>query len=299
MPTSSERKLPPYPLLRYDVNLSILFSEEPLLRRPKLVTACGFDAVELWWPFDTPVPGDRQVDALVRALEEAGVSLVGLNFDAGDMASGDRGLVSDPDRADRFRANIDVAVGIAGRTGCRVLNALYGNRVKGVDVARQDELATENLVLAARAADRVGATVVVEALNAHENPRYPVTTARAALAVIDRATAAGGTRVAFLCDLYHLGRMGEDLPAIISDHWRRFGHVQLADVPGRHQPGTGELDVPGLLAALAATGYAGYVGLEYQPAGPSADSFSWLDPPLRSSRRAAHALEPHGGEEVR
>src|ERR671922_1084465 len=111
--------------LRYDVNLSILFTELPLLQRPAAAAAAGFDAVELWWPFAEPVPSDRELDALRTALTDAGTRLVGLNFDAGDMAAGSRGLLSRPSDSDRFRANIDVAVDFAGSVGCTILNALY------------------------------------------------------------------------------------------------------------------------------------------------------------------------------
>jgi hydroxypyruvate isomerase len=231
----------------------------------------------MWWPFDVPVPGDRDVDALLHALSDAGVRLAGLNFDAGDMPAGDRGLLSRPDDSARFRANIDVAVGIAEATGCTVLNALYGNRDPEVTIDAQEELALANLGLAAQAALRCGATVVVEPLNSHENPRYPLTSSEAALHIVDRVRElAGVDNVALLADLYHLARMGEDLPTVIERHARRFGHVQIADSPGRGQPGTGEIPYGSVLDALAASPYPGFVGLEYRPVGPSADSFGWL-----------------------
>ena len=106
-------------MTRFDVNLSILFTELPLLERPAAARAAGFGAVELWWPFDVAVPPDRDVDALVAAVEDAGVQLVGLNFFAGDMAGGDRGLVSWPARAAEFRDNVDATVAIGARLGCR------------------------------------------------------------------------------------------------------------------------------------------------------------------------------------
>ena len=264
-------------MLSYDVNLSILFTELPLLRRPAAARAAGFDAVELWWPFDHPVPGDRETGALLRALDDAGVRLVGLNFDAGDMAAGDRGLASRPDDSARFRANIDAAVGIAEATGCRVLNALYGNRVPGLDAAVQEELAVANLARAAEAALRAGATVVVEALNPAENPDYPVVSSEAALHVVHRVREeAGAGNVALLADLYHLARAGEDPLGVIARHAHRFGHVQIADAPGRGAPGTGAIPYDTVLPALETSGYAGHVGLEYRPAGPSADGFGWL-----------------------
>ncbi|OLF05219.1 hydroxypyruvate isomerase family protein [Actinophytocola xanthii] len=254
--------------LRFDVNLSILFTELPMLERPAAAARAGFDAVELWWPFGGPVPGDRELDALAAAIDDAGVGLVGLNFDAGDMPSGDRGLLSSRSTSQRFRDNIDVAVGFAGRLGCTVLNALYGNTAEDTD----PDLALENLALAVTAARGIGATVVVEAINSHENPRYPLTSAKAVLDVVDLVP---GT--AFLADLYHLHRMGEDIEELIRTSADRFGHVQIADSPGRGQPGTGEIDWSTVFALLAASPYDGFVGLEYKPVGPSEDSFGWLE----------------------
>ncbi|MCW2915135.1 MAG: Hydroxypyruvate isomerase [Actinomycetia bacterium] len=263
--------------MRYDVNLSLLFTELPLLERPAAARAAGFDAVELWWPFAVPVPSDHEIDALLRALDDAGVRLVGLNFDAGDMAAGDRGLLSRAAGSARFRANIDVTVGIAEVTGCRVLNALYGNRDRDLDIHAQEELAITNLGLAAEAALRCGATIVVEPLNSFENPHYPVVSSETALYIVDRVRdQAGVNNVALLADFYHLARMGEDPHTVIARHARRFGHVQIADAPGRGQPGTGTIPYDSVLDALDGAGYPGYVGLEYRPMGPSASSFTWL-----------------------
>ena len=255
-------------MTRFDVNLSILFTELPLLERPAAAKAAGFDAVEFWWPFDTATPSDADVDAFVSAVQDAGVRLVGLNFFAGDMPGGDRGVLSLPARSAEFVANVPVAVDIAARLGCRALNALYGNRVDGADPSEQDALAAENLVLAAEAFDGV---VLVEPLSGA--PRYPLRTAADALAVIDRVDA---DNVKLLADLYHLTVNGEDLDAVIAEHTGRIGHVQIADAPGRHEPGTGSLDLDAHLDKLAANGYQGHVGLEYVPSGASADSFGWL-----------------------
>jgi hydroxypyruvate isomerase len=260
----------------------MLFTELPLLERPAAARAAGFDAAELWWPFSVPAPGDREIDTLLRAFTDAGVRLVGLNFDAGDMASGDRGLLSRPDDSARFRANIDVAAGIAEATGCKVLNALYGNRVPDLDIRFQEELAIANLALAAEAALRCAATVVIEPLNSYENPDYPLNSSEAALFIADRVRAqAGVANVALLADLYHLARMGEDPLTVIERYAHRFGHVQIADSPGRGRPGTGEIDYDPVLDALEASAYAGHVGLEYKPAGPGADDFGWLRSRLR------------------
>ncbi|MCP2258199.1 hydroxypyruvate isomerase [Streptoalloteichus tenebrarius] len=274
------------PDVRFDVNLSILFTELPLLERPAAARAAGFDAVEFWWPFDTAVPDDRQVDAFVRAVRDAGVRLVGLNFFAGDMPGGDRGLVSWPGRAEEFRDNIDVVVAVGDQLGCRAFNALYGNRIAGVAPEEQDALAAENLALAARAVERIGGVVLVEPVSGA--PRYPLLTADDAVAVIERVEREStvDNHLRLLLDLYHLAANGDDAVRAITAHADRVGHVQIADAPGRHEPGTGELDLAGQLALLTAHGYPGHVGLEYRPSGASADSFTWLPHDRRASSRA-------------
>jgi len=261
--------------LRFDVNCSILFTELPLLARPAAARTAGFGAVEFWWPFEEMTPSDADADAFVTALADAGVELVSLNFHTGDMAAGDRGLVSVPAAAAAFRENIAACAEIARRTGCTRLNAAYGNRLEGVDPAAQDEIAIENLTLAAEAAAKAGALVLVEAINSVDVPAFPLDSSAAAMAVIDKVPAAN---VAFLADLYHLARMGEDLPQTLSACRDRIGHVQIADPPGRGAPGTGTLDFEPLFAQLAAQGYAGSVGLEYLPLDPSdsSTSFGWL-----------------------
>jgi hydroxypyruvate isomerase len=257
--------------MRYDVNLSILFTEFPLLERAEAARAAGFAAVEFWWPFDTAMPRDRDVEAFVRSVGDAGLSLACLNFFAGNMAAGDRGLVSWIGRERELADSVDIAIGIAGQLGCSTFNALYGNRIEGADDAEQDEHALSTLDSAASAVARIGGRLVIEPLSGID--RYPLRTAADAFAVIDKV---GRDNIALLFDLYHLGVNGDDLDAVIAGRASRIGHVQIADVPGRHQPGTGSLDIEGYLAKLAAAGYDGHVGLEYTPIGPSADSFAWL-----------------------
>jgi hydroxypyruvate isomerase len=268
---------------RFDVNLSILFTELPLLERPSAAKEAGFDAVEFWWPWPVAVPSDAVIDRFATAITDAGVHLVGLNFFAGDMPGGDRGLVSWPARGAEFRDNIDVTIGLGERLGCRAFNALYGNRVDSADsratAERQDELGAENLALAARAAQRIGGTVLVEPVSGA--PRYPLRTAADALRVIDRA---GADNIRLLLDVYHLAVNGEDVGAAIDGSAGRIGHVQIADDPGRNEPGTGKLPIEEYLDRIAATGYDDWYGLEYRPSGASADSFDWLP----RARRAAH-----------
>ncbi len=274
--------------LPYLVNCSILFTELPLLDRPAAAKRVGFDAVEFWWPFDTGAPAVDEVDAFVAAIHNAGVALAGLNFAAGDMPGGDRGLASWPGRESEFRASVEVAVRIAERLGTGVFNALYGNRLDGVDPHEQDDLAVANLEVAARAAAEVGARVLLEPVSGAA--RYPLLTAREVLDVIERVRASGGVEnLRLLADLYHLSVNGDDLDAVVREHAAQVGHVQIADAPGRHEPGTGTLDLDRHLSALEATGYDGWVGLEYSPSTTSQDSFDWLPRERRSASSAGAA----------
>jgi hydroxypyruvate isomerase len=261
--------------LRYDINLSILFTELPLQERPSAAAEAGFTAVEFWWPFDVAVPDDAEIDRFAVAVEDAGVQLVGLNFFAGDMAGGDRGLVSWPARSAEFRDNIDVTLALGSRLGCKAFNALYGNRVDDATPEHQDDVASENLALAAKAAAEYDAVVLLEPVSGA--PRYPLRTAADVVAVMDRVEqVSGATSLRLLFDLYHLTVNGDDVSAAIGAYTSRIGHVQIADAPGRNEPGTGEIDIDGQLAALADAGYSGWVGLEYKPSGSTLDSFDWL-----------------------
>jgi hydroxypyruvate isomerase len=267
--------------LRYLANCSMLFTELPIGQRPAAARAENFTAIELWWPFTEPVPADAEVDRLVAAVADAGVHLVGLNFFAGDLAGPDCGVLSLPARSRQFLDNLPVAVEIGRRLGVSAFNALYGNRMDGVDPAAQDELATENLVAAAAAAGTIGATVLVEPISGPKP--YPLRTADDAVAVVDRVQAAGAHNVGFLCDLFHLANNGDDVEAAIARYGDRAAHVQIADVPGRGEPGSGTLRFDRYLAQLQSRGYAGWVGLEYKPTTGTAESLAWLP----RDRRAA------------
>jgi hydroxypyruvate isomerase len=257
--------------LRFDVNCSILFTELPLLERPAAAKAAGFDAVEFWWPFEKAVPGDHEVDAFIRSLDDAGVELAALNLAAGDLAAGDRGLLSSRSAQQEFQDNLYLCASIAQRTGCRRLNALYGNRADDTD----PKLAIANITIAAQVARPLGATVLIEALNSHESPDYPLTSSAGVIALLDSIRP---RNVAFLADLYHLARMGEDLPSTLAAYSDRIGHIQIADVPGRGAPGTGDLDYQTVFDQLAGLGYDGWIGLEYVPADrdDTSTSFAWL-----------------------
>ncbi|MEQ3549475.1 TIM barrel protein [Pseudonocardia nematodicida] len=251
------------------VNCSILFPGVPLLERPARAAAAGFDAVEFWWPFDRSVPDDREVEEFVTAVSDAGVVLSGLNFSGGDMPAGERGILSDPARSSEFADNVDVAVGIGARLGTVGFNALYGKRLPGVTAEAQDELAARNLALAGRAAAGIGAVALLEPISGVEG--YPLLTAADAVAVLDRV---GSPDVRLLLDVFHLGVNGDDPAVAIERFADRIGHVQVADAPGRGEPGTGDLPVAALLDQVAAAGYRGRIGLEYAPV--TQDPFGWI-----------------------
>jgi hydroxypyruvate isomerase len=240
-------------LLPYAANCTLLFTEVALLERPAAARAAGFDAIEFWWPWpDRPVPSDPEIDRFIAAVRDAGVQLIGLNFFAGDLAGTDCGVLSIPARSMEFRDNIAVTVGIAEGLGVRGLNALYGNRV--ADAGR------ENLTLAARAAAAIDAKVLVEPVSGPKP--YPLRTARDVVTILDRIDA---SNIGFLCDLFHLANSGDDIDAALAAYANRIAHVQLADYPGRGEPGTGTLDLDRYLTTIQASGYSGYVSLERQP----------------------------------
>lgn len=271
--------------LRYLVNCSILFTELPLLERPAAAKAAGFDAVEFWWPFPDAIPGAAEVDAFVAAVRDAEVQLVGLNFAAGDMPAGDRGLLSWPGREAEFLGSVELAVDIARQLGTRAFNALYGNRLAEFSPEQQDDLAAGNLAAAAKAAAGIGAVVLLEPVSG--SPDYPLLTAADVIAVIDRVERdSGADNIRLLADLYHLSVNGDDLEAVVAQHSARIAHVQIADAPGRHEPGTGELALDQQLRALESRGYSGWIGLEYKPSTTTESSFGWLPHDRRSASAA-------------
>jgi hydroxypyruvate isomerase len=256
--------------LRYAVNCSILFTELPLLERPAAARAAGFSTIELWWPWPEPVPPPQEVEALVTAVRDAGVRLLALNLYGGDLAGADSGLLSVPGRTAELMANLEVVVGLVQALGISFCNSLYGRREPG-RAAEQDELAVRNLRRVAAALAPVGGTALLEPLSGRDG--YPLRSTGDAVAVLQRVAA---HNCGVLCDLYHLARLGADPePDLLRDlPWIR--HVQIADHPGRGEPGSGHLDLEGKLCALQDAGYDGHVALEYQPTTSTLESLAWL-----------------------
>ena len=255
--------------MRFSANLSILFKEVPLLERFGRAAEAGFSAVEFWWPGHEADLGDVE-----RAVKDAGLDVALFNFDAGDMPAGDRGLVSDPERQGKFRENVPVALELARSLGCRRLNVLAGHAFDGVGREEQLSLARENVRFAADAASGHGIGVVIEAVNTFENGPYLLRTTAQAVEFVGSVERAN---VQIQHDFYHMQRMEGNLVANLRDHFDRIGHVQVADSPGRGEPGTGEIHYPFVLAELERLGYEGHVGLEYNPTTETTEeSLRWL-----------------------
>ncbi|MDO5492723.1 MAG: TIM barrel protein [Nesterenkonia sp.] len=257
----------------YVLNCSTLLTELPVMERPAAARAGGFTDVEFWWPFDgEPTPSSEDVDRFVASLEDAGVALRGLNFWAGDMSRGDRGMVSVKGRCEDFAENVALATSIGERTGCTAFNALYGLRQDGQTEQAQDDIAVENLLLAAEKVSPIGGTVLVEPVSGADE--YPLKTAAAALDVVRRVREQGGENVGLLADLFHMHVNGDDVGAVIEAHAAEFAHVQIADAPGRGAPGTGELPLRRWVERSYELGYTGRIALEYKQDRETA--FDWL-----------------------
>ena len=254
--------------MRFSANISLLYTEVSFLERFAQAARSGFRAVEFWWP------RGEDLGRVEDAVRDAGLEVALFNFDAGDMPSGDRGLLSDPARHDGFRANVPAALGLAERLGCTRLNALVGLALPGLEREEQLALARENVARAADDAAKIGAEVLIEAVNTFENGPYLLSrTTDAADFVRD----VGRPNVRLQYDVYHMQRMEGNLAATITAHLPLIGHIQIADSPGRGEPGTGEINFGYLFRLIDDLGYDGYVGLEYRPsAGSTEDSLAWL-----------------------
>jgi hydroxypyruvate isomerase len=254
-------------------NVSMLFTELPYPDRFAAAADAGFRVVESWWPFAAPDPSAAEIDDFVRAVETAGVSLGALNFYGGDIPGGERGVASRPDRQDELTANIRAVVAIAERTGCRLFNLLYGQIEDRWSPVEQASCASAAIRSAAQAVAGVGGTVLIEPLTEGLNGRYPLLTADDVLALLD-GPLKDVDNLSLLFDTFHLGSNGVDLVATASAV--RVAHVQLADSPGRGEPGSGSLPIDKTLDALKAAGYQGVAACEYKPTTDTVSSLAWI-----------------------
>ncbi|TCC55130.1 xylose isomerase [Kribbella pittospori] len=253
-------------------NVSMLFTELPYPDRYAAAAQAGFRVVESWWPFAAPDPSVAEIDSFVRTVEVAGVSLGALNFYGGDIPGGERGVASHPDRQDQLAANVRAVVAIAERTGCRLFNLLYGQLDDRWSPSEQALCATDAIRSAASGVAAIGGTVLIDPLTKGLNGRYPLCTADDVLAVLGRLQDVDNLSMLF--DTFHLGSNGVDLVATASTV--DVAHVQLADSPGRGEPGSGSLPIDETLDALKAAGYQGVAACEYKPTTDTIASLAWI-----------------------
>jgi hydroxypyruvate isomerase len=269
--------------MRFCANVSMLFKDAPFVERFGRAAAAGFSAVEFLWP------AGEDLGEVEAAIRDAGLTVALFNIYAGDMPAGDRGLLSDPERQDGFRENVPVALELAGRLGCRKMNALVGLELAGVGREEQLRLASENVAWAADRAAEYGVAVMIEAVNTIENGPYLLHTTEQTAGFV---RSVGRENVALQYDVYHMQRMEGNLTANIREHIGIIGHVQVADSPDRGEPGTGEICYGYVLGVLQELGYSGYVGLEYNPTTQrTEESLSWLPEEMRAGDASVEALD--------
>ena len=252
---------------RFAANLSLLFTEVPLLDRFAAARAAGFAAVEMQFPYA------EDARALAARRAEAGLSLVLHNLPPGDWAAGERGIAILPDRVPAFREGVARAIDYAGTLGCRQINCLAGLAPAGIERARLLATLTENLAYAADELKKSGIRLLIEPINDHDMPGFFLNRLADAAAVIE---AVNSENLFIQADLYHMARMGEDLPEALSAHRARIAHVQIADAPGRHEPGSGAIDFPAAFQTLDHLGYDGVIGCEYLPASGTQAGLGWM-----------------------
>lgn len=253
---------------RFAANLSFLFTERPFFERFAAARAAGFGAVEFHFPYEF----DRA--ALAEVVLTSGIEVVLFNLPAGDWAAGERGIACHPRRIAEFQDGVGMAIDYARLLGCSRLNCLAGIPPLEAGSAKTRETLVENLRFAAAVTRRAGIELLLEPLNTRDTPGFLVNTTDAGLAVIADV---GHENLRLQFDIYHAQVMEGDLARRLQENLPRIGHVQLADNPGRHEPGTGEINFPFLLDHLDRIGYAGWVGCEYRPSAATEGSFGWME----------------------
>ncbi len=253
---------------RFSVNLTMLFAERPFLERFEAAARSGFTAVEYMFPYA------EDIGAIEHTLQEFRLSQVLFNLPAGNWQAGDRGVAVDPNRREEFRRGVVQAVEVARTLRCPRLNCLVGKRLEGVSEADQWQCLVDNLRYASRELARAQLTLLIEPVNTYDIPGFFLQTSTQAVRILEEV-AAPNLRVQY--DVYHMQRMEGNLSPTLTRLLDRIGHIQIADAPDRHEPGTGEIYFPYLLRHLDRLGYDGFVGLEYKPSGSSEASFKWIE----------------------
>lgn len=252
---------------KFSANLTMLFNEFEFLDRFDAAAAAGFEGVEYVGPYAHPA------EEIVDRLRRNGLKQALFNLPAGDWAAGERGIAILPDRVDEFREGLETAVHYAKALSCPRINCLAGLAPAGADPALLEDTLVRNLAIAAERLGRDGIRLVVEPINPIDMPGFFLNTSRQALRIMDRV---GSPNLFLQYDIYHMQIVEGDLARSIERNLGRIGHVQIADNPGRHEPGTGEINIDFLMGHLDRLGYQGWVGAEYRPAGTTVDGLGWF-----------------------
>jgi len=254
---------------RFAANLSMLFTEVPLLERFEHAARAGFTAAEIQFPYDAPA------EHLQQTLLQNRLSCVLFNLPAGNWAAGERGIACHPDRVDEFRQGIDGALAYAAALGAQQLNCLAGIRPSQVPADTARAVLVGNLRYAALRLKAHGLKLLIEPINTHDIPGFFLHGTRQALDLIAEV---GADNLFLQYDVYHMQRMEGELAGTLAAHLDKIAHIQIADNPGRHEPGTGEINFDFLFAHLDRIGYKGWVGCEYKPATTTEAGLAWMKP---------------------
>ena len=252
---------------KFAANLTMLFNEAPFMERFALAAKAGFEGVEYLFPYDF----DK--DAIRAELDKHGLTQVLHNLPAGNWAGGERGIAVLPDRVDEFREGVAKAIDYATTLGCKQINCLSGIAPAGVPDSLLRATFVANLKLAASELGKHGIKLLIEPINHFDIPGFYLNRTDQAIAFLDEV---GADNAFVQYDIYHAQRAEGELAATLQKNLARIGHVQLADNPGRNEPGSGEINFPFLFAHLDRIGYAGWVGCEYQPAQGTESGLGWL-----------------------
>ena len=253
--------------LRFAANISMLYYEVPFLDRFALAAGAGFVTIEFLFPYQ------EGIDEIKARVDDMELAIALFDVPPGDTTNGEFGTLGIPDRRDYFRHSFDLALEAATRLKCAGLNVLAGNKITDVEYAAQTESAIENLAWAAPRAEAAGVKLLIEALNTIDRPDYLLNFTADALEIVREVD---HPHVQLQYDVYHAQMAEGNLLNTVTGCFPYIGHVQIADVPGRHEPGTGEINYPAILARLKELAYQGYIGLEYVPSQSTDASLSWL-----------------------
>ncbi|VTU15268.1 Hydroxypyruvate isomerase [Variovorax sp. SRS16] len=251
---------------KFAANLTMLFTELPFMQRFEAAAKADFKAVEYLFPYAF----DKK--ELAAALRDNGLAQVLHNLPAGDWDAGERGIGCHPDRTGEFREGVARAIDYASALGCPQLNCLLGRLPQGVTAADARKVVVDNLRFAAKELQAAGIRLLIEPVNSFDIPGFYLTRTDQALSLIDEV---GSTNLLLQYDIYHAQRMEGELGATLSKNIARIGHIQLADNPGRGEPGTGEINYPWLFRHIDSIGYAGWIGCEYKPRATTVEGLGW------------------------